>query len=189
MQQSALSPAVLRARAARKETLSAAVRPLLCTAILLLFVLWAHLGSGLTTFVHQTHTEAGWESFRQTYQVDRFGEDGYFVRAVQNGYNLTQHTPEYAWRFTRKSATDSNNSCSSCHSNEDLAYALVNGDRFVPELNRRISFEESVMRCYVKHLDGFIPTIYDPAVRDVRIFARMVAHHLQLGEGTLRDAP
>jgi len=46
-----------------------------------------------------------------------------------------------------------------------------------------------VMRCYAGRLDGFIPTIYDPAVRDIRIFARMVAHHLQLGEGGRELAP
>ncbi|UTW11358.1 hypothetical protein [Marinobacterium rhizophilum] len=189
MQQPAHSPAVLRARAARKETLSAATKPLLCAAVVVVFVVWAHLGSGLAIFSHQARTEPGWEEFRRNYQVDSFGRDGYFVRAVQNGYNLTHQTPDYAWRFTRKTATDPDNSCSSCHSNEDLAYALVNGDRFVPELDRRISFEESVMRCYAKHLDGFVPTIYDPAVRDVRIFARMVAHHLQLGEGSLGGTP
>jgi hypothetical protein len=189
MQPSDPSPAVLRARAARKETLNAAVRPLICALLLLLSVLWVHLGSGLATFSHQSRTEPGWESFRENYQVDDFGRDGYFVRAVQNGYNLTHHTPKYAWRFTRKTVTDPNNSCSSCHSNEDLAYALVNGDRFVPALNRRVSFEESIMRCYASHLDGFVPTIYDPAVRDVRIFARLVAHHLQLGEGSLAGAP
>jgi len=45
------------------------------------------------------------------------------------------------------------------------------------------------MRCYATHLDGFVPTIYDPAVRDIRIFARMVAHHLQLGEGADEGTP
>jgi hypothetical protein len=35
-------------------------------------------------------------------------------------------------------------------------------------------------------MDGFVPTIYDPAVRDIRLLARAVAHHLQLSEGALR---
>ncbi len=189
MRSSTQSPAATRARAARHALLNASIRPAACALALLLFVLWVHLGSGLSTFSHQTRTEPGWESFREIYQVETFGRDGYFVRAVQNGYNLVHHTSRYAWRFTRKTVTDANNSCSSCHSNEDLAYALVNKDRFVPELDRRISFEESVMRCYAKHMDGFVPTIYDPAVRDVRIFARMIAHHLQLGEGSLGAVP
>jgi hypothetical protein len=32
-------------------------------------------------------------------------------------------------------------------------------------------------------MDGFVPTLYEPAVRDIRILARAVAHHLQLREG------
>jgi hypothetical protein len=35
-------------------------------------------------------------------------------------------------------------------------------------------------------MNGFVPTIYDPAVRDIRILARAIAHHLQLGEGALK---
>ena len=41
------------------------------------------------------------------------------------------------------------------------------------------------MRCYAGPMDGFVPTFYDPAIRDLRIFARAVAHHLQLSEGAL----
>jgi hypothetical protein len=33
---------------------------------------------------------------------------------------------------------------------------------------------------------GYAPTIYDPAVRDLRLLARAVAHHLDLGEGARR---
>jgi hypothetical protein len=36
-------------------------------------------------------------------------------------------------------------------------------------------------------MEGFVPTIYDPAVRDIRLLARAVAHHLQLTEGALRS--
>ena len=43
------------------------------------------------------------------------------------------------------------------------------------------------MRCYAGRLDGFVPTLYDPAVRDLRILARAVAHPLQLSEGARRD--
>ena len=42
------------------------------------------------------------------------------------------------------------------------------------------------MRCYAKQLDGFVPTIYDPAIRDIRIFSRMVAHDLKLVEGSVQ---
>jgi hypothetical protein len=35
-------------------------------------------------------------------------------------------------------------------------------------------------------MDGFVPTLYEPAVRDIRILARAVAYHLQLSEGARR---
>jgi cytochrome c len=108
------------------------------------------------------------------------------VRAVQNGYNLVFHTHKYASRFTRRTAADRVNSCAACHTAEDLAYGFVNSDRFDRALGRRISFEERVRWCYAGSMDGFAPTVYDPAVRDIRLFARAVAHHLQLGEGALR---
>jgi hypothetical protein len=67
-----------------------------------------------------------------------------------------------------------------------LAYSFVNSDRFVAKLGVRVSFEDHVRRCYARSMQGFVPTIYDPAVRDIRLLARAVAHHLQLGEGALR---
>jgi hypothetical protein len=36
-------------------------------------------------------------------------------------------------------------------------------------------------------MGGFVPTTYDPAVRDIRLLARAVAHHLQLSEGAIRS--
>jgi len=150
------------------------------------FVLWAHLASGVRVFRSEVASEPGWERFRADYRINHFGEDGQFVRAVQNGYNLVFHTHKYASRFTRKTALDRANSCGSCHTAEDLAYAFVNSDRFDPRLGMRVSFEDRVRRCYAGPMDGFAPTIYDPAVRDIRLFARAVAHHLQLGEGALR---
>ena len=152
------------------------------------FVLWVHLGSGAHVFRSEVSSEPGWERFRTAYGLDYFGEDGQFVRAVQNGYNLVFHTYKYAPRFTRKVATDRVNSCSGCHTVEDLAYGFVNADRFDPKLGRRVSFEERVQRCYAGSMDGFVPTVYDPAVRDIRLLARAVAHHLQLTEGALRTA-
>jgi hypothetical protein len=151
------------------------------------FVLWAHLGSGLPVFRSQGSVEPGWERFRTEYEIDSFGEDGQFVRAVQNGYNLVFHTSKYAARFTRKAARDGVNACSACHIPEDLAYGFVNSDRFDRKLGRRVSFEERVQRCYAGPMDGYIPTVYDPAVRDIRLFARAVAHHLQLTEGAVRS--
>ncbi|HJV28021.1 MAG TPA: hypothetical protein VJ673_20235 [Aromatoleum sp.] len=177
-----------RRRAARRARLVVVLRGTLGAAAVIGFAVWAHLGSGQPVFSPHGKPEAGWEAFHAAYDVDTFGRDGYFVRAIQSGYNLIHHTYRYAWRFTRKGALDRPNACIDCHSETDLAYAFASGDRYDAALGRRISFEEHVMRCYATHLDGFVPTIYDPAVRDIRIFARMVAHHLQLGEGA-REAP
>ncbi|AYH46075.1 hypothetical protein [Azoarcus sp. DN11] len=174
-----------RRRAARQARLKVVLRGALGAAAVVGFVLWAHFASGRPKFSPHEAPEAGWEAFRDAYGVDAFGRDGYFVRAIQNGYNLVHYTHKYAWRFTRKSAHDHPNACIDCHDAESLAYAFAAGDRFDARLGRRVSFEERVMRCYATHLDGFIPTIHEPAVRDIRIFARMVAYHLQLGEGAL----
>jgi len=153
------------------------------------FVLWAHFGSGAPVFHSQVKSEPGWEKFRADYEIDYFGDDGQFVRAVQNGYNLVYHTHKYATRFTRKTAADRINACASCHSAAELAYGFVNSDRIDPKLGIRLSFEDQVRRCYARSMDGFVPTIYDPAVRDIRLFARAVARHLQLGEGAIRKSP
>jgi hypothetical protein len=165
-----------RARAATLAALTA----------LAAFLLWAHLGSGVPVFHSEAVSEPGWDKFRSRYGIGYFGDDGQFVRAVQHGYNLFFHTYKYASRFTRRTAADRVNSCASCHTPEDLAYAFVNSDRFDPRVGARVSFEDRVRWCYVASVDGFVPTIYDPAVRDLRILARAVAHHLQLGEGALR---
>lgn len=151
------------------------------------FVIWAHLASGVPVFRSEVRSEPGWERFREEYRINYFGKDGQFVRAVQNGYNLVYYTPQYAPRFTRKHPGNRANSCAACHGAEDLAYAFVNSDRVDPKLGRRISFEDQVRRCYAGLLDGFVPTLYDPAVRDIRLLARAVAHHLQLSEGALRS--
>jgi cytochrome c len=158
---------------------------LLCS--LVAFVLWAHFVSGARVFHSQVAAEPGWERFRIQYGINHFGEDGQFLRAVQNGYNLFHHTHKYASRFTRKTAGDRKNACAGCHTAEELAYGFVNSDRFDAKLGMRISFEDRVRRCYAGSLDGFVPTIYDPAVRDIRLLARAVAHHLQLSEGALRE--
>jgi cytochrome c len=147
------------------------------------FVLWAHLGSGLPTFRSHVSPAPGWQQFRASYGVDTFGADSYFTRAVQNGYNLFYYTHDYGGRFTRKTTRDAVHACAGCHKVEELAYGFVNSDRFDAKLGRRISFEERVMRCYAGSMDGFVPTLYDPAIRDIRILARAIAHHLQLSEG------
>lgn len=158
--------------------------PAIPVALILGFVLWAHWGSSLPIFRSHVAFERGWEKFTATYRINNFGEDGYFVRAVQNGYNVFYFTPKYAWRFTRKTASEPKNSCASCHTPEDMAYGFVNSDRFDPQIGRRVSFEERVMRCFAGPMDGFVPSLYDPTVRDLRILARAIAHHLQLSEGT-----
>lgn len=159
----------------------------LAAAALIAFVLWAHFGSGLSVFHARATYAPGWDRFRAVYGVDAFGKDSYFVRAVQNGYGLFYFTHETGWRFTRRRAGDAIHSCSGCHTAEDMAYSFVNSDRFDARLGKRVSFEERVMRCYAGPMEGFVPTLYDPAVRDLRILARAVAHHLQLSEGARRD--
>jgi cytochrome c len=165
----------------------ARVPTLAALAVIIAFLCWAHFASGVPVFDSQVPSEPGWEKFRAEYQINRFGEDGQFVRAVQNGYNLFFYTHKYAPRFTRKSAADRVNSCGACHSAEDLAYSFVSSDRFDPGLGKRLSFEDRVRWCYAASVDGFVPTVYDPAVRDIRLMARAVAHHLQLSEGALRN--
>jgi hypothetical protein len=163
-------------------------RTLLGLALIAAFVLWSHFGSGVPVFHSAVISEPGWESFRADYGINHFGDDGQFVRAVQNGYNLVFFTYKYAPRFTRKTAGDPVNTCASCHTAEDLAYGFVNSDRFAPALGRRVSFEDRVRWCYAGSVDGFVPTIYDPAIRDIRLLARAVAHHLQLSEGARRPS-
>ena len=165
----------------------ARVPTLAALAVIIAFLLWAHFASGIPVFHSQVPSEPGWEKFRAEYGIKYFGDDGQFVRAVQNGYNLFFHTHKYAARFTRKSAADRVNSCSACHSAADLAYSFVSSDRFDPRLGKRFSFEDRVRWCYAASVDGFVPTVYDPAVRDIRLMARAVAHHLQLSEGALRN--
>jgi hypothetical protein len=161
--------------------------PLVIVAAIAGFVLWAHFASGVHPFRSSVSSEPGWERFRATYSLNDFGGDSYFVRAAQSGYNLFYFTNEYGWRFTRKTAAEAVHACAGCHTVEDLAYAFVNSDRLDARLGRRISFEERVMRCYAGPMDGFVPTLYEPAVRDIRILARAVAYHLQLSEGARRD--
>jgi cytochrome c len=161
-------------------------KPFAAASLALAFVLWSHWGSGVPVFRSHVSAESGWKEFRTAYRLQDFGEDGHFVRAVQNGYNVFYFTHKYAWRFTRKTEADAVHACASCHKAEDMAYAFVNADRFDAKVGKRVSFEERVMRCFAGPMDGFVPTLYDPTIRDLRIFARAIAHHLQLSEGALR---
>ena len=102
------------------------------------FVLFAHLGSGVPAFHADVRPEPGWERFRVAYGVSHFGDDGQFVRAVQNGYNLVFFTGKYASRFSRRTNADTVNACASCHTVEDLAYAFVNSDRHDPRTGERL---------------------------------------------------
>ena len=157
--------------------------------VIVLFVVLAHLASGVPVFRSQSTSEPGWDKFRAEYHInENYGDDGQFVRAVQNGYNLIHYTYKYAPRFTRKTAGEPSNSCSSCHTAQDLAYGFVNSDRVDPKSGLRVSFEDRIRQCYAGSMNGFVPTIYDPAVRDIRLLSRAVAHHLQLGEGELRKS-
>ena len=190
-----VTPATLETRDARAALpLERVARPLAlrgktlaAVALAVGFVVWAHFGSGLQVFRSQVSVERGWKDFRAAYSVNEFGDDGHFVRAAQSGYNVFFFTHKYAQRFTRKTGADRINACAGCHTPADMAYAFVNSDRFDPTLGRRVSFEERVMRCFAGPMDGFVPTLYDPTVRDLRILARTVAHHLQLSEGARKD--
>jgi cytochrome c len=190
-----MNKAESRERSDRKQQGSSAGQPLrglgkllAAAAAIAAFVLWAHIGSGIRTFHSQVSSAPGWQQFRTSYSVEGFGVDSYFTRAVQNGYNLFYFTHEYGGRFTRKTIQNTVHSCSGCHKVEDMAYGFVNSDRFDAKLGRRMSFEDRVMRCYAGSMDGFVPTLYDPAVRDIRILARAIAHHLQLSEGARKGA-
>ncbi len=162
------------------------VRTAAALALIIGLLLWAHFASSIPVFRSDVPPEPGWERFRAQYGINHFGDDGQFVRAVQNGYNLFFHTYKYATRFTRKSVADKANSCAACHTAEDLAYSFVNSDRFDSRIGKRLSFEDRVRWCYAASVDGFVPTVFDPAVRDIRLLARALAHHLQLSEGALR---
>ena len=175
-------------RVERKPVAGSARRnSLMLVALIAVFVVCVHWLPGIEVFHADVAPEPGWEQFRAKYSVNHFGDDGQFVRAVQNGYNLVYHTHKYATRFTRKTGSDRVNACASCHTAEDLAYGFVNSDRIDPALGKRISFEDQIRRCYAGAMAGFVPTIYDPAVRDIRLLARAVAYHLQLSEGALKD--
>ena len=165
-----------------------AARTAIALAVIATFVLWAHFAAGVPVFRAQVPSTPGWDQFKRAYSVRDFGDDGHFVRAAKNGYNIFFFTPTYAWRFTRKAAAQPGSStCASCHRAEDMAFAFVNSDRYDARVGKRLSFEERVMRCFAGRLDGFVPTLYDPTIRDLRIFARAIAHHLQLSEGARRD--
>jgi len=154
-----------------------------------ILILSAHLYSGIQppgAFTPELKDD--WSEFQKRYNVEKFGHDGYFIRAIKNGHALFTKTYDFAWRFTRNTEHDEINSCASCHTAEDMAYGFVNSDRYDSVLKKRISFEERIARCYVTKLNGFIPTVYDPAIRDLRIFSRAVAHHLGLREGQLPPA-
>src|SRR5690554_395900 len=96
------APRDLLAPAAKKTTPrvdAARRRKLAVIGLIVGFVLWAHFGSGVPVFRSEVTSEPGWERFRAKYDVDYFGADGQFVRAVQNGFNLVHYTQKHASRF------------------------------------------------------------------------------------------
>ena len=82
--------AVERVNSARSR-----VKLVLSVFAVLVFVIWAHFGSGVPVIRAHSTATAGWADFLTAYGVDRFGADGYFTRGVQNGYNLFHFTPEF----------------------------------------------------------------------------------------------
>ena len=127
---------IAAAGAGLRSRLAPLIKPLGALILVFGFVLWAHFGSGAARFHAQVKSAPGWDQFRIAYGLDDFGEDSYFVRAAQNGYNIFYFTHRYGWRFTRRTASDAVNSCAACHTPEDMAYAFVNSDRFDPKIGR-----------------------------------------------------
>lgn len=160
------------------------------TFFIIAFVVWGHTSANFKVKKSVDDEQQHWQQFIAQYPVQEFGEDGYFVRAIRNGFKLFHYTDKYAFRFTSNQLPENRNSCADCHTLSDLAYGFVQSDRFKPDFKKRVSFEEQLMRCYVSkdRLAGFTPTIFDPAIRDLRILARLVAYKNQLSEGYQRNA-
>jgi len=127
--------------------------------------------------------DAGVALLQDKFDLDgKFRKGGYFTQAVYDGYNKFTDTPKHSPRFT-----GNDKSCSDCHAPEDMAYAFIQMDRFDIRYSKRVSFEEQVMRCYVKQLDGHVPPFYDPALQNLKIFARFLSIGYGLQEGSLRE--
>ncbi len=151
-----------------------------------LVVLTVHISSRNT----DSHNDDSHHEFTQLMTplgLYEIGEDGYYIRAVKNGYDIFRNTPRYAGRFTTKSASDKVNSCSDCHTLKQLSYAWVTSDRYVEKYNRRLMFEEKVMRCYVAEdrMNGYAPSFFDPAIQNIKILSRFMAQGLGLSEGDI----
>ncbi len=160
----------------------------LSTLLIVLLVVWGHFSPEMNSRQDNSAPRLAWEYFTEEFPVKEFGSDGYFVRAIQNGFNIFYFTSQFAPRFTSTSSSGDQKSCSSCHSAKDIGFSFVQSDRFNQQLQKRLSFEESMMRCYVKtdRINGFAPTIFDPAIRDLRIFSRLIGYKYQLSEGYRR---
>ncbi len=158
------TPAGMRSVASAR---SHALPTLAALAVIIAFVLWAHFGSGVPVFQPEVVSEPGWEKFRAEYGIDYFGNDGQFVRAVQNGYNLVFHTHKYASRFTRKARR--------------RPAEFLRRLPYVPKISPTASSTRTASMpgsasgfrsrtacagAMPRSVDGFVPTVYDPAVRD-----------------------
>ena len=148
-------------------------------------VLVAHLAGGSVFAKRFVEIDSAGEALLNArFELDKkFYKSGYFSDAVKNGYNIFSDTPRYVPRFVGNDL-----SCIDCHSVEEIGYAFVVMDRYNEKHGRRMSFEEQVMRCYVERLDGYVPPFFDPALQDVKIFARFMSIGLALQEGRLISA-
>ena len=89
MSQQILSDSNMRGEEKQNARTRATARKIpLMVGLMLRFVLWAHFASGVRVFHSESTAESGWDKFRADYGIAYFGDDGQFVRAVQNGYNL-----------------------------------------------------------------------------------------------------
>ncbi len=151
-------------------------------AILAIGVFLAHATSKHTFMKRPpTITKEGIMLLQDQFHLNqKFGQGGYFSNAVIHGYNIFSNSPKYAKRFVGNKA-----SCKDCHMPKSMGYAFVRMDRYNKDLLKRLSFEEQVLRCYVKHLEGHVPPFFDPALQDIKIFARFMSIGLKLQEGSL----
>jgi cytochrome c len=151
--------------------------------LLVIAIITAHLLSEDVFMDKMTSVDEEGVALLQTrFKLDKkYRKGGYFTQAVYDGYNKFTNTPVYASRFA-----GNEKSCSDCHTYEDMAYAFIQLDRYDSKRQKRVSFEEQVLRCYVKELDGHPPTFFEPALQNIKIFARFMATGLALQEGSLR---
>ena len=163
------------------------IRPLGAVILVVGFVLWAHFGSGDREVSVASEVDARMAAVSRRLRA----------RHLRRGRLLRARGPERLQPVLFHESIRAGASRARPRPTRSIPAPPATRPRTWPTLSstpiastpgwdERLSFEENVMRCYAGHMDGFVPTLYDPAIRDLRILARGVAHHLQLGEGARR---